>query len=407
MRMRVSLVLVFIFSSLTPPSGCNALAGPDPATFLIINLEETENEKGEKIIPHLLSGLTKKEHKENSATTNTFVDVINAIDPDEEISLDQRDINEVDTRALNILDKINAQEADEFGRKCVNKTMMRRETEYEEVMTCEHSYDERCHTSYTTTYEPHQEEECEERFRKVCMISQEHKSVTEMVEECTTPLVPNCTEAAEDVCRTVYDTVCDTKQVPYEVTDQFPVCTTVNMTKCGDVTTGLLTEERCVVWPTQQCTVETRTVNHTNSETECRKEPRELCAPGDCPLVQGPPLCQEKTKTVVVDHPVEQCDLEPSQTCKQVTKLVPQLKPTQECVQVPKEVCATSRLRPTIKNVPFIQKWCFKPSLSTLTQPDSTTTTTQPPATTTQPPATTTQPPATTTPGKVSILVYR
>ena len=65
-------------------------------------------------------------------------------------------------------------------------------------------------------------------------------------------------------------------------------------------------------------------------------------------------------KTVVADNPVEQCDIEPSETCKQVTKLIPQLKPTQECVQVPKEVCAMSRVKPVIKNVPYIQKWCFK-----------------------------------------------
>jgi hypothetical protein len=30
------------------------------------------------------------------------------------------------------------------------------ETEYDDVMTCDHSYDRRCHTSYTTTYEAQQ-----------------------------------------------------------------------------------------------------------------------------------------------------------------------------------------------------------------------------------------------------------
>ena len=39
-------------------------------------------------------------------------------------------------------------------------------------------------------------------------------------------------------------------------------------------------------------------------------------------------------KTVVVDTPVETCDMEPQEVCKQITKLVPQLKPIQECVQV-------------------------------------------------------------------------
>ena len=75
--------------------------------------------------------------------------------------------------------------------------------------------------------------------------------------------------------------------------------------------------------------------------------------------VQGPVVCAQKMKTVVVDTPEERCDLEPQQVCKQVTKLVPQLRPTKECVQVPKEVCATSRVNPSIRKVPFIQKWCF------------------------------------------------
>ena len=146
------------------------------------------------------------------------------------------------------------------------------------------SYDERCHDSYVTTYEPHQEEECDEKFRKVCTIWYEEKAVSEMVEECTTPVISECAESerAED-CRTVYDTVCDTRQVGYEVEEDFPNCTTVNMEKCEDVTVGLKTEQRCEVWPTQRCSVDTRTVQHSSPSTQCRKEPRSLCSPGDCP----------------------------------------------------------------------------------------------------------------------------
>ena len=174
-----------------------------------------------------------------------------------------------------ILDMINGLEPDENGQRCLNKTMLRRETEYEEIIRCDHSYDERCHTTYVTSYVPHYEEECEEKFRKVCVISYEQKAVTEMVEECTTPLVPDCDrDNIPEVCRIVYDTVCDTKQETYEVEEQFPNCTTVNMEKNGEV------------WPVQQCSLETRMVTHSNPRTECRKEPRELCAPGDCPLVE-------------------------------------------------------------------------------------------------------------------------
>ena len=45
------------------------------------------------------------------------------------------------------------------------EVMMVEETEYEEVVTCDHSYDRRCHTSYVTSYVSTQQEECDENFR--------------------------------------------------------------------------------------------------------------------------------------------------------------------------------------------------------------------------------------------------
>ena len=41
------------------------------------------------------------------------------------------------------------------------------ETVYDEVLTCDHSYDKRCHTTYITSFVSVQEEECEENFKKV------------------------------------------------------------------------------------------------------------------------------------------------------------------------------------------------------------------------------------------------
>ena len=41
------------------------------------------------------------------------------------------------------------------------------ETVYDEVVTCDHSYDKRCHTSYVTSFVSVQEEECDENFKKV------------------------------------------------------------------------------------------------------------------------------------------------------------------------------------------------------------------------------------------------
>ena len=49
--------------------------------------------------------------------------------------------------------------------RCIDKIEMIEETEYDEVVTCDHSYDKRCTTSYTTTYEAQQEEECDENYR--------------------------------------------------------------------------------------------------------------------------------------------------------------------------------------------------------------------------------------------------
>ena len=63
--------------------------------------------------------------------------------------------------------------ASSSGQRCLDKIEMVEETEYDEVVTCDHSYDRRCTTSYTTTYEAQQEEECEENFRKTCFIHYE------------------------------------------------------------------------------------------------------------------------------------------------------------------------------------------------------------------------------------------
>ena len=53
--------------------------------------------------------------------------------------------------------------------------------------------------------------------------------------------------------------------------------------------------------------------------------------------------CHEKVKTIVVENPVETCEVEPVRTCKHVTKLVPKLVPLEKCADVPKEICARSK----------------------------------------------------------------
>ena len=91
------------------------------------------------------------------------------------------------------------------------------ETVYDEVITCDHSYDKRCHTSYITNYESQQEEECEENFKKVFMINYEDLAYNSTVEICRKPLVKDCDITGEEVCKTIYELECATVQIVHEV----------------------------------------------------------------------------------------------------------------------------------------------------------------------------------------------
>merc|ERR1712055_878681 len=59
------------------------------------------------------------------------------------------------------------------GKRCIDKVEMVEETEYDEVVQCDHSYDKRCHISYITNYISQQEVECEENLVKNCFIDYE------------------------------------------------------------------------------------------------------------------------------------------------------------------------------------------------------------------------------------------
>ena len=68
---------------------------------------------------------------------------------------------------------VAATQPDQEGKRCVDKLQMVEEVVYDEVITCDHSYDRRCHSTYITSYDSQQEEECEENFRKTCFIQYE------------------------------------------------------------------------------------------------------------------------------------------------------------------------------------------------------------------------------------------
>ena len=70
------------------------------------------------------------------------------------------------------------------GTRCVEKVMMIEETVYDDSIECHHSYDKRCHTTYSTDYVPQQVEDCDENFVKECYIEYKPVAFNETVEIC-------------------------------------------------------------------------------------------------------------------------------------------------------------------------------------------------------------------------------
>ena len=84
------------------------------------------------------------------------------------------------------------------------------ETEYDDVVTCKHSYSEKCHTTYTTDFEPQQEEECNENFVKNCFIEFRKAASDEKVTICHTPI--EIVGGGPENCQTVYESECTTNK---------------------------------------------------------------------------------------------------------------------------------------------------------------------------------------------------
>merc|ERR1711962_1221437 len=221
------------------------------------------------------------------------------------------------------------------GERCIDKVVMVEETEYDDVITCKHSYSEKCHTTYTTDFEPQQEEECEENFVKNCFIEYKKVASEEKIQFCNTPLI--CDGEGPIECKTVYESQCETRYHEHEVEDDVVSCETIQEEKCEDVTQGYTTEKKCTKWPKQVCTSEKKVVKKYTPETECKKVPRELCGPSGCELKPGPEECFDKKETVVQEVPEETCNLEPQRQCKHVTN--------------PRKV-----------QKPVVKKWCYVPT---------------------------------------------
>merc|ERR1711934_2103 len=146
------------------------------------------------------------------------------------------------------------------GKRRIDKVEMVEETEYDDVVQCDHSYDRRCHTTYVTNYESQQEEDCEENFRKNCFIEYEQIAFNETAEICRTPLVKDCDVQGPEICRTEYESECWTKQEVHDVEDDVVECATEVEEKCEDETSGYTTNTKCSKWPREVCSVSKKPV---------------------------------------------------------------------------------------------------------------------------------------------------
>jgi len=246
--------------------------------------------------------------------------------------------------------------------RCIDKIEHVEEIEYDEVEECHHSYDKKCHTSYSTEYESQQEEECDDNYKKECDITYSPHATNVSVAVCMTPLIKDCNLSGPEVCRTEYISECWTSNDPHTVVDDVPKCKTEYVEKCEVVQSGYVSEEKCKKWPREVCTIAKELRSKSNPVTKCEKVPQQLCGPAGCGFVPGPEQCHEEIKTVVTDIPNEVCDLTPQRRCSHVTKLVPKLTPVEECVDVPKEVCQKAKGNPRKVLKPITKKWCYVPS---------------------------------------------
>jgi len=240
--------------------------------------------------------------------------------------------------------------------------MVEEETEYDDVVSCDHSFDRQCHTSYTTKYSAQQQEECDENYRKNCFINYDKVAFNQTVRICRNPLVKDCNVLGEPVCRTEFETECTTHQHEHEVEDDVVDCNTIQDEKCEEETVGYTTQKKCTKWPRTECKVKKQTVKKYSPVTSCDKVPRELCAPVGCGFKQGPEECYDKVQTIVQDKPAEECSIQPHRQCQHVTKLVPALEPVEECVDVPKEICTRSKSNGRKVKKPVIKRWCYVPN---------------------------------------------
>ncbi|XP_040570634.1 uncharacterized protein [Lepeophtheirus salmonis] len=188
----------------------------------------------------------------------------------------------------------------------------------------------KCHLTYITDYASASEKKCETNFKKNCHITFKPVPHTEKVKKCHTPFVKECGKGIDgpEVCSTQYENHCETKYKTYELEQDEPDCKMVEELRCQNVTVELFhidqgddaqpfaVKEKCEKWPVQKCDLVKKNVKKVHPESECKKVPRQVCAPSNCKTKPGEEICNEESITQIQNVPEEDCDLEPEENCR-------------------------------------------------------------------------------------------
>ncbi len=218
------------------------------------------------------------------------------------------------------------------GSLCITKTKYIEKMEKTPVKECWHQNVTACHETYVTEFRPNQEQVCEENFWKACKITFKEVGYNYTLKTCMKPLIKECDEPQQQgygapkeepkiVCKTWFESVCNTTYA---------------------LPRGALPDA------------------DLRPNTWCQKEPKKICAPDFCKMVEGPEECHDKTLSSTIVKPVEACDLQPSTHCRLVTNLVPHLEAQTVCKEIPKEVCHLRLANPRFVKKPVTLRWCTK-----------------------------------------------
>ena len=212
-----------------------------------------------------------------------------------------------------------------------------------------------------SVYESIKESICQEHFEKVCQINFIKKAIKGIVKKCYNPFEKVCDGSGPESCKTFHETSCTTRYEDVDPNDSDSLAGHGDKSQKKDRGQGRLIEsEGNLIEPEviRNDTMKTRMGRKLLGVTKCEKIPVKLCGKG-CRVVQKGEKCYNKEVDDLRNVPEEQCELNPRQSCRNVSKLVPKLKPVLECSMVPKEFCALIYGPP--KTVTNEQKsiWCL------------------------------------------------